>query len=230
LDACSEIDVVIHTSALNSPTRAVPEDVFRSNVIGTYNIHEAAGRAGVQRVISTSSEAALGFFFGPPDARPDYLPIDENHPLRPQESYGLSKKVGESIAECLGAQWDMTTIVIRPSWIVQPEDYTRNTRIREGLSFPIDRFGLFAYIDVRDLADAYVRCLDAPIQGHETMFVCADDSTALVPLATLLPQIDPGVVARASRIQGLASGISNAKAKRLLGWKPQRSWREEIQK
>ena len=59
------------------------------------NCLEAAERGGVGRFVLASSEAVLGFAYRTRDLKPDYFPIDEDHPLRPQDSYGLSKVAAE---------------------------------------------------------------------------------------------------------------------------------------
>src|SRR2546428_5606621 len=85
-------DAVIHLAAFPAP-RFVTDDVtFRTNVLGTFNVHEAAWRLGIRRVVSASSSAAMGWVYREHDFLPEYLPLDENHPMAPQDSYGLSKQ------------------------------------------------------------------------------------------------------------------------------------------
>ena len=70
---------------------------YQTNVVGTFNVHHAAFRLGVKRVVSASSNAIVGWSYSE-RFMPDYLPIDEDHPLRPEDVYGLSKEIGETIA------------------------------------------------------------------------------------------------------------------------------------
>lgn len=175
--------------------------------MGTFNVHEAARMLGIKSVVSTSSEAAYGFFFKIRDILPLFLPLDEKHPLRPQDCYGLSKKVGEDIAQSYTDAYGMSTPVIRPPWIVKPEDYETHKGFKAGTAFPLDTFSTFAWVDVRDLVRAYRIVLEKS-EGHEVYNVCADDSTANEPLRTLFPKFD-----------GEGSGLSNKKIK-ALGWSP----------
>src|SRR5713226_810402 len=63
IGAVAGADAIVHLAAIPSPGTYPNEVVFRSNVVGTFSVHEAAWRLGIPKVVSTSSEAALGFFF-----------------------------------------------------------------------------------------------------------------------------------------------------------------------
>ena len=89
---------------------------------------------------------------------------------------------------------------------------------------------LFNYVDARDVAsfvnDLLVAMNDIP--NAETFFVSADDALARRPLSELIPQFVPGSEALAAHLTGTAPAFSNAKAQRLLGWRPSHNWREEL--
>lgn len=214
LSAFEGADAIIHVAACVSLSKCFQEDMFRINSTGTFNVHEAAHRLGIKNVISTSSEATYGFFFKKRDFLPQYLPLDEKHQLRPQDCYGLSKKVGEDIAQSYTDAYGMTTSVIRPPWIVSPKDYEIHKGFKVGTAFPLDTFGTFAWVDVRDLARAYRFVLEKS-KGHEIYNVCADDSTSNEPLHTLLPKINPNL----PKFNEEGPGLSNKKIK-ALGWSP----------
>lgn len=59
----------------------------------TYNILEASRKLGIKNLVLASSETLLGLPFAP--WVPDYIPVDENSPRRPESAYSLSKLVGE---------------------------------------------------------------------------------------------------------------------------------------
>ncbi len=206
-------DAVIHTAALNSIIKS-PGVIYRINTVGTFNVHEASKVCNIKTVISTSSEAAYGFFFKIKDFLPLYLPLDEQHPLMPQDSYGLSKKAGEDIARSYADAYGVNTSVIRPSWIVSPKDYEVHKGFKEGTAFPLDTFRTFAWVDVRDLVKAY-KIVFEKSRGYEVYNVCADDSTTNEPLSKLLPSINPSL----PKITSEGSGLSNNKIK-ALGWSP----------
>ena len=215
-------DVVIHLAALHRAGLATEEVTFRTNVMGTFNVHEAARLTGVQRVVSTSSTAVLGWDFSADDFAPEYLPIDEDHPLRPQDAYGLSKEAGEAIARSYVARCGLEAVVLRPPWIASPEEMDE-LRLTGGVK--PSRFTLFSYVDVRDLAAAYRLAIERPLAGCVVLFTGADDSSVAEPLSDLLPRLAPAVGEMARQLTGSRPALSNDRARKLLGWRPLRSWR-----
>ena len=223
VEACAGADAVIHLAAYPKVGLATDQDTMRMNVMGTFNVHEAASRLGVGRVISTSSVAVLGFEHREREFLPDYLPMDESHPVRPQDPYGLSKEAAEAIARSFTAKRGMDTTVLRPPWVASPEQMAE---LAAKGGRPMERFGTFTYLDARDLAVAYRQALELPLHGHHVAFVVADDSTVATPLAELLPRLKPELAKRAEGIVGFGSTVTAAYAKQLLDWKPVRSWRD----
>ena len=217
-------EAVVHLAAIAGPAHDPPEVVFRTNVMGTFNVAEAAAVLGVRRVVYASSGSALGFAYMHRPLVPEYMPIDEAHPLQPQEPYALSKKLGEEIMATLQRRTGISTICIRPPTVIAPEEYAE--RVPRALDNP--RRSLFAYVDVRDLAVGIRLALESDLAGHETFFVAADDALAREPLATLFPRFHPGTERAAAPLTGPQSPLSSAKAKRLLGYQPQHSWRDHV--
>src|SRR6185312_13012772 len=87
--ALAGAEVVIHLAAIAAPVGLPPEVVYSTNVLSTFNVFEAAATLGIRRVVSASSVSALGFPWQHRWSEPHYLPIDEAHPLLPQDCYGL---------------------------------------------------------------------------------------------------------------------------------------------
>lgn len=109
-------DAVVHVAA--KPNDLNPAHVlYANNALLTFNCVEAATRMGVKRFVNISSEATLGFQLAPRPFWPDYLPVDEGHPMKPQDPYSLAKACGEHILDAAVARSDMTAISLRPSWI-----------------------------------------------------------------------------------------------------------------
>ena len=223
LSGLAGADVVVHLAAYPIPYREVLDHVlFSNNVIGTYNVHEAAFRLGVRRVVSASSGAIVGWAYGDREVRPQYLPIDENHPVMPHDPYSLSKLCGEDIARSYTVKCDMETLVLRPAWVVFPE--MAEQLLRNG-GRSATKFDVFTHIDPRDLTTALCQAVEVPGLKHEIFFIVADDSTASEPLCDLLPRLMPTIGDMAKTLTGHRAGISNDKAKRLLKWQPKYSWR-----
>ena len=221
IEAAAGTDAIVHLAAVHNPHVAPTNVVFDTNVIGTFNAHHAAFRLGIPRMVSTSSNAAVGWAYSEGAFLPDYLPIDEDHPLRPIDPYGLSKQIGENIARSYSLK-GVDTVVIRPSGVVTPEalDEIRRTGGREP-----EGWREYSYIDVRDLAMAFRLAVEKPLPGCTVMFVVADDSTVAEPLCDLLPRLNPAIGDRARELTGTRPVFTNARAKQLLGWKPVHTWR-----
>ena len=215
-------DAVIHLAAIHNPNVATTKLTFETNVVGTFNVHHAAFRLGVKRVVSTSSIAILGWSYSERDFEPDYLPVDEDHPIKPQDVYGLSKEIGEDIARSYSRK-GLETVVLRPSGVVTPDALAQIKR--EGGRRPT-KFQTYCYIDVRDLATAYRLAVERPIPSGTVLFVAADDSVVAEPLCDLLPRLMPDARAKARSLTGSKPAVSNARVKELLGWKPIYSWRD----
>jgi nucleoside-diphosphate-sugar epimerase len=111
----------------------------------------AAERVGIRRFVYASSQSVLGFAYATRVIPPDWLPVDETHPCRPVEGYGLSKRVGEQLCEMVSARSAMTTVVLRFPVIWSHERFEAHTRKR--LDDPVQAAkSQWAYVDLRDAA------------------------------------------------------------------------------
>ncbi len=221
-------DAVIHAAALPEPTRNPAHHVFRNNLMATFNVIEAAVRFGVPRVVHVSSETVPGHFFAERALLPDYAPVDEQHPIRPQDPYAIAKHFGEQLMDAAVRRSDLTGVSIRPSWVQWEGNYARNLsgalRDPEGTPSP----SLWAYIDAYDLADALRLGAEAATPGHEVVYIASPDNHANRPLAELVRHHHGDAIELRELAPEDASGISIAKARRLLGYAPSRSWRDYL--
>jgi nucleoside-diphosphate-sugar epimerase len=222
VEAMAGAEAVIHLAAIHNPNIATASAVYQTNVIGAFNVHHAAFRLGVSRVVSASSNAVVGWSYSE-RFEPDYLPIDENHPLRPEDVYGLSKEIGETIARSYSRK-GLHTVALRPSGVVTPDELAELSK--NGGRKPTG-FQAYSYIDARDLAFAFRLALVHELPSATTLFVVADDSNVAEPLCDLLPRLRPSIGAKADSLTGNQSAYANARAKALLGWQPQYSWRDK---
>ncbi len=224
LAATERQDAVLHLAGIPTHSVVPDDETFRINAMGTFNVHEAARRANVPRVVSMSSEAVLGWAPGSwqREHLPEYLPIDEDHPCRPQDCYGLSKLAMEAIGRSFTDRCGMVTVFIRAPWIVSPQELDQLARDngRTAVSF-----AMCHYVDVRDLAEACRLAVEVPLAGSHTLFVGSGETTVPVPLAELYPKLAPAIGNRAAKLTGNRSPVSIERACRLLGWSPKRSWR-----
>lgn len=92
-------DAVVHLAAIPAANIKTSEVTFQNNVVSTYNILEAAAGLGIRKAVIASSESSYGICFAVNPLGPKYVPMDEEHPQLPEDSYGLSKVVNEQTAE-----------------------------------------------------------------------------------------------------------------------------------
>lgn len=223
--ALKGVDLVIHLSADTYPDLYSAEVQFHTNVMGAFNVAEAAAIVGVPKLIFASSPSPLGFMAPRDTFRISYLPIDEDHPLMPHNAYGLSKLVTEEIAKAWWRRTGGSVIVIRPCYLIAPEE--AEARLRPRLENPALASGnLFNYVDVRDAAQAFRLAAEREIPGYSVFFAGAPDALAREPLAELLPRFYPGTEKLAANLTGTRPAISNARAEAVLGYRPRHSWRD----
>ncbi len=219
-------EVVIHLAAIPNPLSDPPERVMRVNAMGTFDMLEAAASAGVRRVVTASTDSALGFVFRKRDFLPAYLPIDESHPLQPQDPYGLSKLIGEEICKSYTRAHGLETVCVRICRVLFPEDADLNAQLASDPT--ILAKGLWVYVDVRDAARAFRLAAERPGLGHEALFAVAPDACAREETATLLERFYPALLPWADRLPGHSSLITGARAKEMLDFVPRFTWRDLV--
>jgi len=215
---------VVHFGNIPHENNHAGGEVYENNALSTFNVLEAAGRAGA-RVVWASSETVYGTHFPEPEL-PEYLPVDEDHPVRPWNAYETSKLAGEAAAERVSNAYGVPVASIRPSWIQSPGNYAV-TSARE--AFSLSEAGpsgnLWSYIDVRDVVDMVEAALTADVDGHEIFNAFAADNYLGVPTAEAI-ETGYGDLPEDCALEAEESGFSTAKAADRLGWEPTRSWRD----
>ena len=223
-EACQGAAGVVHLAAYEKPGITTDCNTFNTNVAITYNVFKAASDMGVKRVVVASSTAAYGFIYGPDGAEPDYLPVDEDHPSGPTDPYGLSKVVGERIADSFASEQRLSIASLRfPGINFDPEF----KRLRERMGDPGARRNVFwAYVDVRDAATACRLALEADLSGHHVINVAAPTTCMREPSAELIRRFLPGVTDIRPNDGTHWSGINSSHAERLLGFRAQYRWED----
>jgi UDP-glucose 4-epimerase len=221
------VDVVVHVAAIPQPTGNPAHVVFSTNLMATFNLIEAAVRFGVKRFVNVSSESIVGNFFPERPFLPDYAPVDEAHPLYPQDPYALSKSFGEQLMDAAVRRSDIRAISVRPSTVHNEENYESNLgkQVRDASNLSAN---LWSYIDVYDLADALVLAAESDLPGHEVFYIASPDNAGGHDFAAILRQYYGDQIELRALDRVDASGISTRKARELLGWKPSRSWRDYL--
>jgi UDP-glucose 4-epimerase len=222
-------DAAIHAAAIPEPTRNAPHVVFQNNLMSVFNTLEAAIRLGVGRYVNLSSETVPGFFFPERGFLPDYAPVDEEHPVHPQDPYATAKHFSEQLMDAAMRRSDICCLTVRPSWVQWEGNYDVNLgrALRDPEDTPSASF--WSYIDVYDLADALRLAAESALDRHEVLYIASPDNHANRPLAELIRHHHGDAVeVREPLPREDASGISCAKAERVLGYAPTRSWRDYL--
>ena len=222
------VDAVVHAAALPEPTHNPPQTVFQNNLMGVFNTLEAAIRLGVRRYVNISSETVPGFFFPERPFLPDYVPVDEDHPIKPQDPYATAKYFSELLMDGAIRRSDIRCISIRPSWVQHEGNYERNLgpQVRDASVLSPN---FWSYIDVYDLADAIVLAAESDLPGHEVFYIASPDNVGGRPFEEIVREYyDDKVEIKKPLPREDASGISIAKAEKMLGYSPKRSWRDYL--
>ena len=217
------VDAVVHLGAIPAPGIRSDVATFHNNMAATFNVFWAAVRIGIDRIVYASSETVLGLPF---DTPPPYIPVDEEYAPRPESVYSLVKTLEERMAVEL-VRWhpDLSITALRFSNVMVPDDYAEFPSFEEDARRR--KWNLWAYIDARDGAQAVERALQKARPGLETFIIAAADSVMTRSNAELVAEVFPGVpVTR--ELGEHDTMLSIDKARRLLGFDPQHSWRDEV--
>lgn len=212
-------DAVVHLGAIPAPGIRSDVATFHNNMTSTFNVFWAAVRLGIRKIVYASSETVLGLPF---DVPPPYIPVDEEYAPRPESVYSLVKTLEERLATEL-VRWnsDLSITALRFSNVMVPDDYAE---------FPFDddartrKWNLWGYIDARDGAQAIERALEVAPAGFDTFIIAAADTVMTRPNSELVAEVFPNVETR--ELGENTTLLSIDKARRLLGYDPQHSWRD----
>lgn len=222
-DAVHGADAVIHLAAIPDQRMLPDVKTFMDNLGMTYKALFAAARLGVKRVVLASSIQVLQTAFNERPIRYLYLPVDEDHPIDPQNEYALSKAAGELAADMFARCRGLTVVSLRFPWIATPEEVA---------SMPLevdwsDTSLVCQYIDARDAARACLLAATAPLppSSHHVLFVTAPDTCVDAPSVEIARRLFPEAELR-PELQGFASLVSGRRAAQVLGFVPRYGCRD----
>lgn len=161
----ADADTIYHLAAQSNVMGAV-SDIgysFGSNVIGTFNVLQAAATNNVRRVVFTSSREVYG------EVRE--LPVREDHPLDAKNSYGASKAAGEIYCRVFQSTYGLETAIVRLANVYGPRDIGRVIPLWLGWAQkgqPLTVYGgqqVIDFVHVDQVVDALVRVSTADVAG-----------------------------------------------------------------
>ncbi|WP_123538629.1 NAD-dependent epimerase/dehydratase family protein [Halosimplex salinum] len=230
--ASTDVDAVVHMGTIPSPVRNPEHVTFESNAMSAYHVLEAATELGLEAVVLPSSINVMGADYqdAPTDVRS--LPVDEDHPLTPRDPYALGKHTTEVLGDGFGRRPDAPQVAsLRYPWVGTGaqlrEKYAERDRSLAALrASGRSRSTLFSYLHLADAASIARRAVEADFDGHEPFWAVAADTNADVRSETLAAEFFPDAERRRP-LDGHESLVSVDKARELLDWEPEHSWRDE---
>jgi nucleoside-diphosphate-sugar epimerase len=218
-------DAVVHFAAIPRMLLAPDTETYRVNVMGTYNVLEAAVKMGIRKVIIASSETTYGVCFSDGQVDPKVLPLDEDYDIDPMDTYGMSKKVNEATARSFQRRSGADIYALRIGNVIEPDEYDRFPGF---FADPGQRRRIaFSYIDARDLGQIVDLCLQNDGLGFQVFNACNDTNSVCQPNSELLAQFFPNVPL-SREIAPTESLLSNQKIRDVLGFKEQHNWRRYV--
>ena len=234
------IDVVFHLAALIGIPYSyeAPDSYVQTNVVGTANVLNAARRAGVERVVHTSTSEVYG------SAR--RVPIDEEHPLQPQSPYSASKIGADMLALSYHHAFDLPVAVVRPFNTYGPRQSARAVvaavlaqlcsgamEIKVGATTPTRDFNY-----VTDTARGFVAVAACDRAVGHVVNVGSGREVAigdLIPMLIAASGRDAKVVEDPERLRPSGSEVErllcdNRRAREWTGWEPQVSLEEGLRR
>ena len=220
------VDAVVHFAAIPRVMIVPDNELFRINVMGTYNVIEAAVKLGIRKIIIASSETTYGVIFAETPRMPRWLPLEEDYDVDPEDSYALSKVVNERTAHAFALRSGFDIYALRIGNVIEPHEYKEmvpswksNPELRKKLTW--------SYIDARDLGQIVKLCIEKDGLGYDVFNAANDESSADLPTKELLKRFYPNVPLR-REIGEHEALFSNRKIREVLGFKEEHPWRKNI--
>jgi UDP-glucose 4-epimerase len=232
----NEISHVIHHAAQIDVQHSIKDPLFdaQNNILGTINLLECCRTYNVMKIIYASSAAVYG--------EPDYLPVDEDHPIKAMSPYGISKHTPEHYIKMYNELYNLKYTIFRYANVYGPRQDPKG----EGgvVSIFVDKmvaeerpviFGdgqqTRDFVHVYDIVKANLLALD---NGDNILLNISTQSRDSVnDLVDYLNQILPydlkAIYQEARKGDILHSSLANEKAKELLGWTPDYDFKDGLE-
>lgn len=233
------IETIFHFAA-NPEVRVStvnPEIHFNENIVATFNLLEAMRKKDVKEIVFASSSSVYG--------EPDYIPVDENAPIRPVSVYGASKASCENLIHAYSKLYGIKAIILRYANIVGPRlrhgvvyDFLiklmKNPQVLEILG---DGKQTRSYIHVEDAIDATIIAWKKSPRNFEVYNVGSEDWITINDVAKIILEV-LGLKNTSFIYKPILSGIGwpgdvkyialSIEKLKSLGWKPKMNSKEAL--
>ena len=246
------IDAVIHFAAFSQVSESMkdPGKYYRNNVCGTLNLLDSMRSHDVKKIVFSSTAATYG--------EPEYTPIDEDHPQKPINPYGMSKLMIERIMDDYDKAYGLRSVRLRYFNVAGADPEGRVGEVHEPETHLIPnilksvkgkgrRFSMFGtdyptrdgtcirdYVNVMDLADAHILALDYLNRGGKTDYfnLGTENGSSVREVFSACETITGSKIPLdvCDRRPGDPAVLvaCNKKAREVLGWEPKNSLEDSI--
>ncbi|KEZ78268.1 NAD-dependent epimerase/dehydratase family protein [Salinisphaera hydrothermalis] len=219
-------DAVVHFAAIPRILVTPDNETYRVNAVGTYNVLEAATKLGVRKIVFASSETTYGICFAEGEVKPDFLPVTEDHPTDPIDSYAMSKVCNEATARAFAKRSGADIYGLRIGNVIEPHEYaTYFPRYFDDPS--LRRRNIFCYIDARDLGQIVDRCLATDGLGYQMFNAGNDHNSVDLTTAEIIEEFYPDVPVR-GELGEYEALYSNRKIREMLGFVEEHPWHRYV--
>ena len=219
-----KFDAVIHFAAIPRIQLRPDPECYRINTSSTYNVLEAAVKLGVPKILFASSETTYAVCFADGVVKPQYIPVDEEHPTVPHDAYAMSKVCNEVCGQCFHARSGADIYALRINNVIEPHEYA-DFAPQWRSNAACRRRNIFAYIDTRDLSHFVDRALAKDGLGYQVFNVANSDSSVGLRSADVIAEFYSDVPQK-REVGEYETFYSIDKARELLGFAPESRWRE----
>lgn len=216
-------DAVIHFAAIPRIQLRPDPDCFRINTASTYNVLEAATKLGIPKILFASSETTYGVCFAQGEVKPDYIPVDEEHPTVPHDAYAMSKVCNEICGKSFQARSRADIYALRLNNVIEPHEYAELVPQWKS-DAACRRRNIFAYIDTRDLSHFVDCALASDGLGYQVFNVANHDSSVAKSNDELIADFYSDVP-KTRELTEFETLYSIDKARSMLGFSPKPRWR-----
>jgi nucleoside-diphosphate-sugar epimerase len=215
--AYSQSEAVVHLGAWSDAGIVPDTRTYGDNVRGAYNIFQACADLGIRRIVNASSTQVYGFAVG----TPLYAPVDEEHPVRPVNSYALAKIAAEQAAAYFVANCGLTILSFRFMGVRMPSQIA--AEIEQMAADPASGKWLFwTRTDARDAAMACRLAVEAEIVPSGPYNISGSHVVLEQSAVELLMRYCPKTELRG--IDGQQSPLSCGRAEAAFGYRPRFVW------
>jgi UDP-glucose 4-epimerase len=229
------VDAIVHLAAdgVVNFNEVTYTDTITVNVLGTLNLLQAAVKNKIKKFVYISSIRVYGL--PTKDTTVEYFPIDEEHPLKDSHPYGLSKILAEDLCRGFAAGQDISVICLRPGTIMKNPAFKESSY--KGFTTKQGKESLkgmlYTHIDLRDLGQAIKLALNSSISGFEVFNIVSEDHFLDIDSLNFIKKFYPNVK-EIRNSDGFINGdrksfIDISKAKKLLGYNPQFTYRRYLE-